>query len=267
MNVPERLRKRGAPLVRLPQPEAPEDDMDMAEKHTFSGDDLARMLGRMGRALRRLGLRPGAALALAPEDTLEHMMLWLAALVHGHDVLLLAADAKTVPNSTGAIICPPDGKAHWQPLAARAGVKLATLGGHWEGSFFMLQMVQPEHGTMPWESTACSVLPDGGAVALSELLQRAEAFRKSKGMDKAPALLASFTPWWSRSGLQAMLAMLLTPVPLYWLPPALRGEGLAALPDALPQDAWLLGDAAFLEQAASAAGVATRLHGGRRLMP
>ncbi|GEM_PF-5470271 len=292
------LRQRNTPLWRLPFPPPVDDETDMAERHSFGGEDLARMTLRMGRALRRLGLAPGDALALHPTDSLEHLMLILAALLHGHALHLLptpqgveeqrnaAQQATTCPPSTTPLpkgstllICPPAWRDHYRSVAAEAGIRLATLGGHWQGSFFMLQMVQQvEENAMPpipsgsGGKTADTAgghitFPDGTSHSLAEALQQAENLARTHALAHAPALLLSMPFWQNPRYLAAILAALLHAgnTPVFWLPPAERSSALQALPDTLPANTWLLGDAAFITSASATTGAATRLQGGQRI--
>ncbi len=247
-NLLQRLAARDAPVMRLPAPPPPEDDMDMAEKHTFSGDDLARMATRMARTLRKLGLpaEGGGRLALAqPVHTLEWLMLWLGAVQAGHEVLLLAADDE-LPEDVQALVCPPAAKTAWQPLARQRGAKLATLGGHWEGSLFMLQMVQPNEAQGLFDAGAGRTrFADGAELALDDLLALAETFANDHALVETPALLASLAALREPRGLAAALATLLTDAPLYWIAPHARQQALKELPE-VPTGSVVLGDAEFI---------------------
>ncbi len=271
MDLLQRLQARQAPLLRLPAPEPPEDEMDMAEKHIFSGDDLARMAARMAGALARLGVRPaaGRAVTLAqPVYSLETVMLWLAAVLTGTDVHVLPDAAEKLPEQAGLLVCPPPEKARWQPAAARAGVKVATLGGHWEGSFFMLQMVQQKAAhDLPLAQAQGRTwfAGDAAGLELPALLEQAEALAVRHELRQASAFLVSL-PVFDAPGMLALAlaALLQADAPLYWLAPARRAAALAApeeLPE-MPEGVAVLGDAGFMDMlAASGAGQAVLRRG------
>lgn len=121
------------------------------EPRTFTWDQMHRMAGRMARALQRLGARPGDRITVQVHKSPETLALYLACL-RGGFVFQPLNPAYTTTElehfvtdaDPAVIICDPDRKADLEPLAARIGARLSTLRGDWKGSFFMLQMVQPE---------------------------------------------------------------------------------------------------------------------------
>ena len=121
------------------------------EPRTFTWNQMHRMAGRMARALQRLGARPGDRITVQVEKSPETLALYLACL-RGGFVFQPLNPAYTTAElehfitdaEPAVVICDPDRKADLEPLAARIGARLSTLRGDWKGSFFMLQMVQPE---------------------------------------------------------------------------------------------------------------------------
>ncbi len=121
------------------------------EPRTFTWNQMHRMAGRMARALLRLGAKPGDRITVQVEKSPETLALYLACL-RGGFVFQPLNPAYTTAElehfitdaEPAVIICDPDRKADLEPLAARIGARLSTLRGDWKGSFFMLQMVQPE---------------------------------------------------------------------------------------------------------------------------
>ena len=243
------LQERQAPLMRLPQTTAA-DDEEMPERQTFDGNHLARMARRMAAALQRLTPDTTRAVMLTcPGETPEQLLAWLAITGSGREVLLrhdMPNDADTI----GAIICPPDEKEQFQELARRHGIKLATLGGHWEGSFFMLQMVQQAAQSQPWPD-ACPGLTrlagDEQTISLETLLNSAAGLARENGLQDTPALLLSLPALRSVAMLTtALAALLFADVPLYWLPCAQRRQALKSQPS-LPEGVLIISDPAFAD--------------------
>ena len=260
----EILQARTSRIFRLPEPEAPEETGDLQERHSHAGADLLRMAARMQRALMRLGLREkGSALLLgAPTHTLEQFVSWLAAVAAGHRVWIAetpdkgARLARSAPDRFRVLICPPSHKAQWQELARRTGAKLATLGGHWQGSFFMLQMVQPETEMIRTETPGETAFANGPPLAPATLHQQASALAAGAGLSTAPAIVLSAPVLQAPSCLIAALAALMTDAPLYWLAPPDREPALRHWP-ALPPHAALLADGSWLAELAARRGSAT----------
>jgi len=122
------------------------------EPRTFTWNQMHRMAGRMARALGRLGARPGDRVTVQVEKSPEALALYLACLRGGFvfqplNTAYTTAELKhfITDAEPAVIICDPDRKADLEPLAAGVGARLGTLRGDWKGSFFMLQMVQPEN--------------------------------------------------------------------------------------------------------------------------
>ena len=121
------------------------------EPRTFTFAEMHKMAGRMARALHRLGARPGGRVTVQVEKSPEALALYLACLRGGYvfqplnmaytpaEVDYFLKDAEP-----DVLICDPERKAALEPLAEAAGAKTVTLRGDWGGSFYMLQMVQPE---------------------------------------------------------------------------------------------------------------------------
>ena len=216
-------------LTRLPLPEKPEDETDVPERHHFGSEELRRITHRMMRALSRLGASPGQPVAIVPGTALEHFLLWAASCALGaHPVVL--NDATTV--DAPVLICPPADKADWQQRAPQA--KVATLGGPWSGSFFMLQMVQPETPPTVQATPGETRFADATqALPFDALLERADALATT--MKEAQAVLLCLPPLADASSLLAVLAAMRSGRPLFWLPPAEVKKGLAGanLPDNL----------------------------------
>lgn len=240
MRIDEFWQARTADIHRWPAPEPEEKkeaDAEEApeERHTFSGDHMLRMIRRMARALARLGAKAGDTVCIPPIATLEQLALWMATLATGARPFITATPEALLPQDTTIIITPPEGKATFAPLARELGAKLATLGGHWQGSFFMLQMVQPETAA-PGEENGAGNLPETlfatTAVPFARLLEKAEAFRSrhAEALNAAPALLYAMPPAADADALATLLAALMEDRPLYWLTPGeeKRGWKLAA---------------------------------------
>jgi malonyl-CoA/methylmalonyl-CoA synthetase len=171
-------------------------------ERTLSYRDLDRMSARMARALHRLGARPGDRICVQVEKSPEALALYLACLRGGfvlqplnpaytdEEVAFFVHDARP-----RVIICDPARKEGLSPLAAEAQARLVTLRGDWRGTFFMLQMVQPEnfppHACGPETPAALlytsgttgrpkgAVLSHGNLRANAESLLRAWAFSPS----------------------------------------------------------------------------------------
>ncbi len=234
MHIGEFWRNRTADIIRWPEPEKEErkdgEAEAPAERHTLSGDHMLRMIRRMARALARLGARTGDAACLPPLRTPEHLALWMACLAGGvRPVLISGPDAPSpgdVPEDVRAIITLPEHKAAFAPLAQRQGARLATLGGHWAGSFFMLQMVQPETPAPAEEArtppeTVFIDAQETRALSLTQLLAEAGAFRErhAAALSNAPALLLAPPRETAPATTAALLAALMENRPLYWLTP------------------------------------------------
>ena len=219
------LFERMGRLTRLPLPEQPEDETDVPERHHFGGEELRRITWRMMRALTRLGAASGQPVAIAPGVALEHFLLWAAACALGaHPVLL--DEAAVAPADAPVLVCPPADKAAWQQRAPQA--KVATLGGPWSGSFFMLQMVQPE--TPPAAEAAPGETRFAGTEEVwtfDALLQRADALATT--MKEAKAVLLCTPPLADADSLLATLAALRSGLPLFWLPPEEVKKGLTGV--------------------------------------
>ena len=259
MDLAEKLRRRESRIFRLPEPERPEEEDDLQERHSHAGADVARMAARMQGALRRLGLKEGGAVLLAPTHTLEQFVLWLAAVVGGHDVLLAATPeegeraGRLVPNGVEAVICAPPRKAVWQEVARATGARLATLGGHWQGSFFMLQMVRPETEMSLVDAPGVTMFMDGARLALPELMERADRFAEAAGLASAPAMVLSAPVLSAPRHLVAALAALMVDAPLYWLAPEDRERALQEWP-AVPEGTVLLSERDWLADLAARRG-------------
>ncbi len=121
------------------------------EDRTLSWHDLDRMAARMARALHRLGARPGDRVCAVVEKSPETLGLYLACLRGGfvyqplnpaytdEEIAFFVRDA-----APKVIVCDPDRKEGLAPIAEETDARLVTLRGDWRGTFFMLQMVQPE---------------------------------------------------------------------------------------------------------------------------
>ena len=236
MRLDEFWQHRTADIHRWPAPEPEEKKEDAGdtetpeERHTFSGDLMLRMMRRMARALARLGARAGNAVCIPPIATPEHLALWMAALATGTRPVITEAPEAPLPENVSLFITLPAHKATFTPLARARGARLATLGGHWQGSFFMLQMVQPE-AAAPGEAAGAEHLPatlfPAAEASFSELLERADAFRArhAAALDAAPALLHAMPPAAHPEGLATLLAALRENKPLYWLTPGEEKRG------------------------------------------
>ena len=215
-------------LTRLPLPEKPETDVP--ERHHFGGEELRRITWRMMRALSRLGASPGQPVAIVPGTALEHFLLWLASCALGAHPIVLN-EAAEVSADAPVLVCPPPDKEVWQQRAPRA--KVATLGGPWSGSFFMLQMVQPEtppaSDVTPGETRFAN---SGETWAFDALLRRADAL--ATDMKEAQAVLLCLPPLADADSLLAVLAAMRSGMPLFWLLPAEVKKGLTGV--ALPDD-------------------------------
>ena len=249
MRIGDFWQARTADIHRWPAPEpeekkeadaeeAPEDEEAPEERHTFSGDHMLRMIRRMARALDRLGAKAGAAICIPPIATPEHLALWMAVLTAGARPVVADSPEAPLPQDVALFITLPEHKAAFAPLAQARGAKLATLGGHWHGSFFMLQMVQPETAA-PGEAAEAERLPEtlfpAAEASFSGLLEQAGAFRTRHAapLRAAPALLLATPPAATPEALAALLAALMEDRPLYWLTPGEEKRGwklAAALP-------------------------------------
>ncbi|WP_038035776.1 AMP-binding protein [Thermopetrobacter sp. TC1] len=128
------------------------------DARTLSFSDIRRMSLRMARALARMGARPGDRICVQVRKSPEALALYLACLAGGYvfqplnmaytaeEVRYFVRDAKP-----RILIVDPERKEALTDLAEETGAKLLTLRGDWRGSFFMLQMVQPEN----FEPVAC----------------------------------------------------------------------------------------------------------------
>ena len=224
----EILFERMGGLTRLPLPEKPEDETDVPERHHFGGGELRRITHRMMRALSRLGARPGQPVAIASGAALEHFLLWAAACALGAHPMVLASAAEAPADAVDApvLVCPPADKAAWQQRAPQS--KVATLGGAWAGSFFMLQMVQPETPPVCDAPPGETRFADTGQVwAFDALLRRADALATT--MKGAQAVFLCLPPLADVKSLLAVLAALRSALPLFWLPPAEVKKGLAGV--------------------------------------
>ncbi len=218
-------------LTRLPPPEKPEDETDVSERYHFGGEELRRITHRMMRALARLGARAGRPVAIAPGAALEHFLLWAAACALGACPVVLDETAEA-PADAPVLICPPAEKADWR--ARTPEVKVATLGGPWSGSFFMLQMVQPETPPRGENRPGETRFPNAGQTwTFDALLERADALAES--MKDARAAMLCLPPLADAASLLACVSAFRSGLPLFWLPPAEVKKGLAGveLPDDL----------------------------------
>ena len=221
----EILFERMGGLTRLPPPEKPEDETDVPERHHFGGEELMRITYRMMRALARLGARAGQPVAIAPGAALEHLLLWAAACSLGAHPMVLA-DAAEAPADAPVLVCLPADKAAWQARAPQS--KVATLGGAWEGSFFMLQMVQPDTPLAGENAPGETHFSDTGQTwAFDALLERADALTET--MKDAGALLLILPPLANAASLLACVAAFRSGRPLFWLPPDEVKKGLAGV--------------------------------------
>ena len=236
MRIGDFWQARAAHIHRWPAPE-PEEKKEEAgdaetpeERHTFSGGHMLRMMRRMARALARLGARAGDAVCIPPIATPEHLALWMAALATGTRPVIAEAPEAPLPEDVSLFVTLPAHKAAFTPLARERGARLATLGGPWQGSFFMLQMVQPETAA-PGEAAEVERLPatlfPAAETSFSELLERADTFRTrhAAALDAVPALLYAMPPAAHPEALATLLAALLEDRPLYWLTPGEEKRG------------------------------------------
>ncbi len=234
MHIGEFWQNRTADIIRWPEPEKEEQKDGEAEapveRRTLSGDHMLRMIRRMARALARLGARTGDTACLPSLRAPEHLALWMACLAGGvRPVLTPGPDALSpgdVPEDVKAIIALPEHKAAFAPLAQRHGARLTTLGGHWTGSFFMLQMVQPETPAPAEEAqtppeTVFINAEGTHALSLAQMLEGARTFQKrhAAALSHSPALLLAPPQETAPATITALLAALMEDRPLYWLTP------------------------------------------------
>ncbi len=204
-------------------------DAPPALRSTFAPDDLARLVRRMARALSRLGLRAGETIVLAGQDTPHGLCLLLAACGLGLRCVVLRERAQELPpEETRLLVCPPAWKDHWRQLLDETApaARLATLGGHFEGSFFMLQMAQPERPLSTASPTTIAPLRVGDeTVAFETLLGHARDIATRHALNERGMIVFSL-PLATPAALAHALAALLATAPLFWLPPATREHQL-----------------------------------------
>ncbi len=194
------------------------------EPRRLSFSDMDKMAARMARALWRLGARPGSAVMAQVEKSPETLGLFLACLRGGYVFrpLGMEMEAEAVAGLIGGtspavVICDPGGKEALAGAAKGAGARLVSLRGEWRGSFFMLQMVQPERFDAVERAAddAAAILHDGETLSHGGLLTAARELADERRMGDGGEVSHEL-PLHGREGLVMAVAALLAGAEMTW---------------------------------------------------
>ena len=231
-----------------------EDTEPLLRRTSFGGEDVLRMSARMAGALSRMGCVAGDMLALSGQHGLHGFALLMAALAGGLKVRMLAEGDETLPPDVKRLICHPAQKARFEPLAKARGIRLATLGGQLQGSFFMLQMVRTETALKPAEEPLAVAFADGTEKSLRALREDAAALGKRLALEAHDHLLLCAPVMASAHGLAHALACWPGDMPLTWVHPADRDRLFSDTEPPVAERPAIIGDEAFFDSLGAARG-------------
>ncbi len=227
-------------------------------ERSLSWRDMDRMAARMARALHRLGARPGDRVCALVEKSPEALGLYLACLRGGfvfqplnpaytdEEVSVFVRDA-----TPRVIVCDPDRKAGLAALAKETDARLVTLRGDWRGTFFMLQMVQPEtFSPVPRKADDPAALlytsgttgrPKGAVLTHGNLHANAEALVRAWAFTETDVLIHALPMHHAHGLFVAVHVPFMARSRLLWLP---RFDAEAIL-EAMPRATVLMGVPTF----------------------
>ena len=219
------------------------------EPREFSFAEMHKMAGRMARALSRLGAKPGDRITAQVEKSPEALALYLGCLRGGYvfQPLNMAYTAREcawfIKDARPAVVvCDPERKEAFAPLADEAGASLVTLRGDWRGSLFMLQMAQPQRfdTAARGPDDLAAILYTSGTTGRSKgamlthdnLLANARDLAQIWGFDEKDALIHALPIYHAHGLFVACNVSLLAGASLIWLEKFDAREIVKAMPEA-----------------------------------